>query len=202
MFYLSFFEYIILLPLNLLAPVFNFFLAPFVVTQASENGWLPGWLKWFQTPDNSLDGDSGWKNEHRLWRGDSDVDTNKFKIYVNRVLWLYRNPMYGFDHDVLGAKFSERSQVKTWGDTTIKDGEHAREGYCFSVIQDPTTGKYYWGLLWVKRLFGSSRCLYVDLGWKIKTYSEDPNRLFTNADGDGKVLAQYAFSPRFSKFND
>lgn len=193
----AFIKYILLLPLNLIAPVINLLLAPIVVL-FSNDGWLPKWLSWFQTPDNSLDGDSGWKNEHRLWRDKPDVETSRFKVYVNRVLWLYRNPMYGFDHDVLGATFSPDSTITTYGDTTIHDGTNAKSGFCFTIIRD-TNGKTYWGLLWVKQLFKSKRCAYFDLGWKLKTYSEDANRLVTNAV-DNKLLAQYSFSPRFSKF--
>jgi len=49
---------------------------------------LPRWLSWFQTPDNSLLGDSNWKSTHT-------------GSYFNMVLWLYRNSLYGFKWTVL-----------------------------------------------------------------------------------------------------
>ena len=49
---------------------------------------LPLWLSWFDTPDNSLNGDNGWnKDGSRYW---------------NRLCWLYRNSLYGFKWTVLG----------------------------------------------------------------------------------------------------
>lgn len=49
---------------------------------------LPLWLSWFDTPDNSLLGDSRWAAGH----GGS---------YWNQVAWLYRNSLYGFKWTVL-----------------------------------------------------------------------------------------------------
>lgn len=37
------------------------FVLPFF---ANKEGWLPRWLWWFQTPDNSLNGDQGWQTQH------------------------------------------------------------------------------------------------------------------------------------------
>lgn len=45
---------------------------------------LPWWLGWFQTPDNSLDGDDGHKARCPYWQS-----------YFGRVRWLFRNPGYG-----------------------------------------------------------------------------------------------------------
>ena len=36
-------------------------LAPVLPIFCDEQGWLPSWLSWFQTPDNSCDGDAGHK---------------------------------------------------------------------------------------------------------------------------------------------
>jgi hypothetical protein len=49
---------------------------------------LPKWLSWFDTPDNSLFGDSKWNKEHS-------------GTYWNQVCWLYRNSLYGFKWTVL-----------------------------------------------------------------------------------------------------
>lgn len=49
---------------------------------------LPKWLYWFDTPDNSLLGDSKWQVQHS-------------GTYWNQVCWLYRNSLYGFKWTVL-----------------------------------------------------------------------------------------------------
>ena len=90
-------KYIILVFISLIADVCNYFLAPFVVLFANQDGYLPRYLSWFQTPDNSLDGDGGWQREHRPFK----VQDTKFKQWWNRTRWLYRNSMYGFAIDVL-----------------------------------------------------------------------------------------------------
>ena len=53
---------LISIPLTVLALI----LAPVLPLFANSDGWLPKWLWWFQTPDNSLDGDQGWITEHWL----------------------------------------------------------------------------------------------------------------------------------------
>lgn len=45
-------------------------------------------LAWFDTPDNSLWGDSRWYNLHG-------------GTYISQVKWLYRNSLYGFKWTVL-----------------------------------------------------------------------------------------------------
>jgi len=49
---------------------------------------LPKCLAWFDTPDNSLWGDSRWYNLHG-------------GTYISQVKWLYRNSLYGFKWTVL-----------------------------------------------------------------------------------------------------
>lgn len=58
-------------------------------TEAAVEPRLPTWLSWFDTPDNSLLGDSGWKTKHPNG------------TYLDRVKWLYRNRLYGFKWTVL-----------------------------------------------------------------------------------------------------
>ena len=48
---------LIYLPINLLFTALAWLVSPALPAFASEDGWLPKWLWWFQTPDNSIDGD-------------------------------------------------------------------------------------------------------------------------------------------------
>lgn len=66
---------------------------------ASEDGWLPNWLKWFQTFDAPLD--AGWRDGYRGF----PTPTTKWQRYKLRVKWLYRNTAYGFSYWVMGIKF-------------------------------------------------------------------------------------------------
>lgn len=65
---------------------------------------LPRWLSWFDTPDNSLLGDSKWMADHT---GD----------YWSMVGWLYRNSLYGFKWTVLAMDVQD-TQIVT-GNTDI-----------------------------------------------------------------------------------
>lgn len=64
---------------------------------ANEEGWLPNWLAWVQTFDDTLD------------TGIRDLNypaSNHWERYWSRVRWLYRNPGYGFSYWALGCAFN------------------------------------------------------------------------------------------------
>lgn len=70
---------------------------------ASSDGWLPRWLWWFQTPDNSIDGDNSF-NKPSL-----HPYITKMPRYIRRVLWLIRNPSYVF----LGLSWQQSRYLKS-----------------------------------------------------------------------------------------
>lgn len=88
-------RYMLYLPLFILATIATYILAPVLVLFAKD-GWLPNWCWWFQTWDNSLDGDIGWQTEHRPFLDKHYVDLNAWQVWVCRFMWLWRNPAYGF----------------------------------------------------------------------------------------------------------
>ena len=53
---------------------------------------LPLWLRWFDTPDNSLLGDTSHFNKYIL-----------YPMYFRYLFWLYRNSLYGFKWTVLAG---------------------------------------------------------------------------------------------------
>lgn len=140
------------LPVNALAIL----LAPILPLFADKAGWLPAWLWWFETPDNSLDGDHGWKTEHLVG----------WPRYVKRVMWLWRNPAYAFEIDVLGARFNLDDPVLWMGDPWIRNRAHARAGSLLVTIGD------YWCWKRIEHLFGD-RCLMMEFGWKLQPYAQD-----------------------------
>ena len=186
-------QWLLLLPVMLAVTVLTFplaFVLPLFAVQREgwhENGnvwglgwYLPDWLNWFQTPDNSLDGDYGWQHEHWQWR---------FKLpaplctYVGRVGWLWRNPGYGvgvvyFDSAVpVTATYS--------GNPSVNDSPGV-EGWCLVHAGG------LFQFVWVKRI-SSAKCIYVNIGWNIKGLINEPRQKYT---------ATYAFSPRIATWKD
>lgn len=148
--------WLILAPLNLLSVLVAYVLAPVVVLFCSKDGWLPNWLWWFQTPDNSMDGDGGWKREHWQWR---------FKLppalatYVGRIGWCWRNPVYGFALSVLAAH--EPGEPFIWhGNRKINNTNPVIDGWLF------VTSGIYWNLYIIAPFCGRTFRLY--LGWKLR----------------------------------
>ena len=75
--------------------------------------WLPLWLNWFQTPDNSLYGDSSFQ---QLFPKGS---------YWSMVHWLWRNPAYSF-----GLRYIPGLTPATFtGNNLIKDNDNAVAGH-------------------------------------------------------------------------
>lgn len=62
---------------------------------------LPDWLAWFDTSDNSLYGDGGWRTEHCPY----------YASYFGMVRWLWRNGGHNFNYDVLGCDTGVVTQV-------------------------------------------------------------------------------------------
>ena len=135
-------------PFELFAKVISPILACFV----QEDGYLPKWLYWFQTPDNSCDGD----RKHRLrWPRDG-----VFWTWARRCAWLFRNSAYGFNYYVEGdPKVGDLSGVS---------------GLCKWYLE--RDGKLIgWQVYYVKhyRIFGHWKCVRFGAGWKIWGSSQD-----------------------------
>lgn len=149
--------WIVLLPVSLVVLLVSYVLAPFIVLTASKDGWLPVWLNWFQTPDNSLDGDAGWKEEHWQWRFKFSP---RLATYAGRVGWLLRNPAYGFDTDVIAAK-QPLENFKYYGNKLISNTPPVVDGWLI------VTSGYYWNVYVIlPSVFGKTFRLY--LGWKLR----------------------------------
>ena len=172
---------LISLPITLLGLI----LAPILpLFSANEYGWcdnhsyqdfeprLPKWLSWFMTPDNSL------------W-GDATFITINGKSYWSMVKWMCRNPAYSFGLRYLDAPYT----MTVAGDKTIKDNDHAKEGWCF------VTANGLFQFTYVKRIVSSNRCIYVNLGWNIRGLVDDNVQ-----PKPYSWQATFVFSPRISGF--
>lgn len=186
-------HWLILAPFSFAFTLLAMLLSPLLALFASKDGWLPKWLWWFQTPDNSLDGDGGWKNEHWQWRFSLP---SALATYVGRVGWLFRNPAYGLEWGgPLSADLSNYTAIRWYGDTAIQNRPNGKPGYCLTIVETPKAT--YWHLYYVKTLgtlLGIPRCININLGWGLKTYAEDPSRLKT------QPMAMFCFSPRITAY--
>jgi len=133
---------------------------------------LPRWLNWFMTPDNDLFGDATFRKSNP-------------PSYWAMAKWLRRNPAYSFG--LVNLSYPYRTSVI--GDKTIKDNDNAKEGWCL------VNANGLFQFTYVKRIFSSSRCVYVNLGWNIRGLVDDnvmPKPLTWQAT--------FVFSPRVSGF--
>jgi hypothetical protein len=149
--------YLILVPISLLLTLLAVILAPVLPLFAvQKDGWLdnhsiwgigprlPTWLNWFQTPDNSLD-------------GDATFQAINGRSYWAKVKWLWRNPAYSFALRYIAAPYT----TKVAGDPTIKDNDNAKAGWC-SVHAN---GLFQFTLV---APIGFSRCFLCNFGWNIR----------------------------------
>ena len=177
--------YLLLVPVNLVLTLLAILLAP-VLPMFSSNayGWvdngskedfeprLPKWLSWFQTWDNSLDGDASFQalNAPSYW---------------SKVKWLVRNPLPTFALRTLSGVYWTSWQ----GDKTIKDNDNAKEGWC--IVQ--ANGLFQFVL--VRRIGSTSRAIYINVGWNIRSLVDDNVQPKPNF-----YKATFVFSPRLSGF--
>lgn len=149
-------KYFLLVLVDLTVSFLNFFLAPVVVLFADDAGFLPTWLSWFQTPGDSLDHDYGDKRFPGLQTG--------WRRWFSRVAWLYRNSMYGFAIDVLGAKTRGDDALYTRGDRRTSNRPIHSGWVRHDLYRD---GKHLYFQFYYVRQWSATRCLRVNLGWKL-----------------------------------
>ena len=183
-------KWLLMVPVMLVVTVLTFplaFVLPFftverqgVTENGTSGGWgpyLPNWLSWFQTPDNSLMGDIGWQLEHWQWRYKLPV---WLCTYVGMVGWFWRNPGYG-----VGVEVLDGTNAKYTGNQKVNDSPGV-EGYCLVHAGG------LFQFVWVKRLT-TNKCVYINFGWNIKGLINDPRDKYT---------ATFAFSPRIATWKD
>lgn len=112
---------------------------------------LPKWLAWFDTPDNSLWGDTGWRTIHCVdgW--------NKYK---GMALWLLRNSSTGFSRSVL-ARTVYQSEISYTGDLNVTPD---RPGILATLRV--TAGKV-WQYKKAFSIFG--KIIGLNFGWQINS---------------------------------
>lgn len=125
---------------------------------------LKSWLFWFDTPDNSLDGDERFMKENGSG-------------YWQKVMWLYRNSLYGFKWSALACCDFDKVEFK--GDPYI-NRNNGITGYFVAK-----TSNGYWQYKIVKKLRGDFGIMF-NFGWQLDDFVKY---------GD-KSPALFQFSPR------
>lgn len=159
-------KYALLILCSLLADFLNLFLAPIVALFASEEGWLPSYLSWFQTPDTSLDGDGGYQALHRPFK----VETKSYHRWWNRTRWMYRNSMYGFAIDVLGIKTLPSDLYVCDGSERISNRPLQNGLVRRYLYRDGKLIAFQWYYI---KAWSDTRCIRINLGWKLWDYKKD-----------------------------
>ena len=138
------------------APVLSLFTKAQVDLDEKTERW--GWL--YGTWDNPPQGDTKHQRE-----GLFPYATTGVKGYIMRVLWLYRNPAYGFQKAV-GIPYNKRGIIHCVGDEDISD-KYGRPGYYYATykLDDKLEAFEFYAVL----PYTKTRCLRIRLGWKLMT---------------------------------
>lgn len=88
---------------SLLFAALTMVLAPVLTLFSDADGNLPGALRLFQTFDATLD--AGWRDGYfGDWKA-KRIAPKRLCLWWLRTRWLWRNPGYTFDYEVLGCAF-------------------------------------------------------------------------------------------------
>lgn len=148
--YISIVQWVFLFIASMIINLLSIILGPFIAIYSLYKP-VPKWLNWFLTHDNDIDGD---QDHLQRWTGDS-----KWKKFLRRTAWLWRNKGYTFDYDVCGRILGNTLLNK--GDPETSDAKRA--GYIFQYDENGT-----WEYYLVKPYsFKQDKCLRLRFGWKI-----------------------------------
>jgi hypothetical protein len=104
---------------------------------------LPSWLNWFQTWDNSLDGDATFESLNP-------------PSYLSKIKWLIRNPLPCFAEKILTSNVTVVS-----GNNAVTDGAQGVAGY----VLVKASGLFQF--VWIISI-GFNRCIYINFGWNLR----------------------------------
>lgn len=144
---------------KIISPILPFF--------CDKDGWLPSWLSWFQTPDNSCDGDRGhlarWPKNGVFW------------TWLRRTAWLFRNSAYGFNLK-LGFKYKDGDVRIDNGNTDVGDKSGISGVAHYRVYRDNKLVSFQEYIVYHYKIFGIWRCVRIGLGYKI--WSEPTSKVY------------------------
>lgn len=113
------------------------------------------------TYDSPPQGDNGYVTK----RAPFPNVTDGWKGYINRVVWMIRNPLYGFSKKA-GIRYSPKYRISHIGNPDISD-KGRRPGCYLAKVHDGNRVRAF--ELYCVMPWGFGRCLRMRLGWKIMT---------------------------------
>lgn len=172
-------RYILYWPVNIFFWLLAWVLAPIaalpVFVRLDSTGrevYVPFW-RWISTHDTQVDtyfwGTAGRTHWYLKRFTEKQFLANRWARYVNRVLWIYRNPAYWVKHYWLGFQAS----------TSVVYMGPAWQGYVLVSANGDKTAFLY---------EHESNHLQIQLGWKL--YRDDP---------DGRRMYAFRFKPSVKK---
>lgn len=154
--FLTLLDWLLLLTVPFVAPI----VAAFYREQPyGRRPYTWGWL--YGTWDNPPQGDQGFVRQRALFLG----VTTGFKGYLNRVMWMLRNPLYGFAK-LSSTPYDPEHKLTYVGNPDVSD-KYKNAGFYFAKLHDNKkliAFEFYCVYPWA---FG--RCLRVRIGWKLMT---------------------------------
>ena len=138
---------------RLVSPILPFFV--------QEDGYLPSWLWWFQTPFDTCDGDRHSWERH--------PGTDWWSTYKRRFFWFNRNVCYGFDMRVCGVSVNPgRDVITVNGNPDIGDSSGISGKCKWKAFHQGDLTAWQWYYVRHYELFGRwHKCVRIGLGWKI-----------------------------------
>jgi hypothetical protein len=163
--------YGVLTAIQLIFTGLAFIFAPFIALFANSDGYLPNWLIWFQTQDNSLD--EGWRGTY--FGTPVNPAPTGTKRWWYRTRWLWRNPAYGFCYYPLGMDIIpadwiiDEYKVNDFGDRILLKA-HTKDGhFCYTDSRGWKLGWKIWSNF--RGLDKDGKPLWSDKPWgpKLRT---------------------------------
>ena len=167
------FRWLFLLVADLAVFVLAWLLAPILPAFAIGKDHLPYELSYFSAEDNPLDGDIGYVMLHAPFKG---YGVTGWRQYINRVVWLWRNPGYGFSYSVLGHQVNSMPRVVS-GDPLVSDSVNLTVGRMHGLSGHVLVREGRAFELYLVRQYGKSgRCFRLRLGWKLLGWVNEPGQ--------------------------
>lgn len=147
-------------------------LTPIIVLFTDSQGNLPKGLSWFQTHDNTMDGDRDWKGIGKIpAKRPYPIQDTAFKQYWNRCHWIWRNSLYGFNERHLALAFDPPNEyLLVFGDKNVTSSPNGKAGvvkrYLYRLSDDGLVAWQYYRVKRFKNIL-KGRCLRINMGYKL-----------------------------------
>ena len=152
---LAYLKWLVLSPAATVMYIVTYLLSPFLAAYSVIAGVnvLPGYLSWFHTDDDDLDG-----GQHQLgWPS----DVNIFRLWYQRMTWICRNPAFGFDREWFGFHYDTIEEIHR---TTIGQWDSNDKSSLEFVVLQRQDGAKVFSLRW-QWFYANKTFFRTWIGW-------------------------------------